>query len=68
MFLAVDVKETVKGELGRSFACSGYGQECIMRIALKNPTEARRNADTFALFATAAYYGIENWETDPNDL
>jgi hypothetical protein len=48
--------------------CKGYGQECILRYALANPTNARRNADTYALFATAAYYGIDNWATDPNVL
>ncbi|OCL01632.1 hypothetical protein AOQ84DRAFT_383527 [Glonium stellatum] len=65
---ALDVVDTVKDEFGKTFTGRGYGQEVCLRYALKNPVSARRNADTHTLFATASYYGIGNWQTDPNKL
>lgn len=32
---------------------------CVLKYAQKNPTNARKNADTHALFALKAYYGID---------
>ena len=56
----------VKDQFGKSFECKGYGQVCVMKYALKNADNARRNADTYALFALAAYYGIDKFETNPD--
>ncbi|KAF2035927.1 zincin [Setomelanomma holmii] len=63
---ALDVKDTVKDPFGKTYECKGYGHVCVLKYALKNATNARRNADTYALFALAAYYGIDNFQTDPD--
>ncbi|KAF2729852.1 zincin [Polyplosphaeria fusca] len=63
-----DIVDTVKDEFGKTVECLGYGQRCVLRYAKKNPTNVRRNADTYALFALAAYYGLDKFETNPDLL
>ncbi|KAH7402393.1 hypothetical protein DE146DRAFT_754971 [Phaeosphaeria sp. MPI-PUGE-AT-0046c] len=63
-----DQKYTVKDRNGNPQACGGYGQYCVLKLAEMDPDKARRNADTVALFALAAYYGISKFQTDPNLL
>ena len=48
---------------------SGYGHSNALLLAKENPAAARENADSYAMFATGAYFeGIENWETNPNQI
>jgi hypothetical protein len=66
--IALNVRDIAKDVFGKTSECAGYGQYCVQKYAAKNPDNARRNADTYALFALAAYYGIDEFQTDPNKL
>lgn len=67
-FIAKDQKETVKDQFGKTRSCSGYGHFCVLKYAQGYPEKARRNADSYALFAVAAYYGINKFQTNPDYL
>ncbi|KAF1940016.1 hypothetical protein EJ02DRAFT_424316 [Clathrospora elynae] len=63
---SLDIQDTVKDEFGKTSTCRGYGHYCVLKYAQKNPDNARGNADTYALFALAAYYGIDKYQTNPD--
>ncbi|KAH8722453.1 hypothetical protein GQ44DRAFT_761783 [Phaeosphaeriaceae sp. PMI808] len=65
---ARDVKDDVKDQFGKTVTCKGYGHYCVLKYAKKNADNARKNADTYALFALAAYYGIDKFQTNPDQL
>jgi hypothetical protein len=68
VYLARDVVDKVKDHYGKTSICHGYGHYCVLKYAQKNATNARMNTDTYALFALAAYYGINKFQTDPDKL
>jgi hypothetical protein len=48
---------------------SGYGHANALDLAKKNPAAARQNADQYAMFATAAYFGgVDKWATSSAKL
>lgn len=63
---AGDKKYQTTDKDGNKRPCSGYGQYCVLKLAQQDSYNARRNADTFALFAVAAYYGINKFQTNPD--
>jgi len=59
---AADEEQVGKG-LG-----SGYGHANALELAAANASAARNNADSYAMFATAAYFGLDKFETNPNQI
>jgi hypothetical protein len=39
-----------------------------LKTAQKSPEKARKNADTYALFALASYYGLDKFQTNPDKV
>jgi hypothetical protein len=62
----LDIKESVNKNDKYPACCVGYGHWCVLKYVNKEDgaNMARRNADSYSLFALAAYYGIDKFQTD----
>ncbi|USP77379.1 zincin [Curvularia clavata] len=64
-WFARDVRDTVS-DRGTPNELRGYGQFCVLKYAQRSASNKHRNADTWALFALTAYYGIDKFQKTPN--